>query len=170
MEVKSEERREREEREREREKVDVCRALERNSSGAGMITYRKGFPSPYSLLLRIHGAAWIRTILPAVVSAVFVILLNVFVGDGSHVAGLRAGGGWRHPYTYQTFAFIVGFSIVFRNGSAYQRYTQARNNLQTVTGKLTEAVVQICTFDLVHTIEGKVTTKEFRREFIHLIR
>jgi len=136
-----------------------------------MITYRKGFPSPYSLLFRMHGAAWVRTLLPAFTAALATILLNVFAGDGSDVPGIRAGGGWRHPYTYQTFAFIVGFSVVFRNSSAYQRYNQARTDVQTMTGKLVESAVQICTYDLVTDDGGQARekSKDFRRAFIHLL-
>ncbi len=136
-----------------------------------MITYRKGFPSPYSLLFRMHGAAWVRTLLPAFTAALLTVLLNIFAGDGSDVPGIRAGGGWRHPYTYQTFAFIVGFSVVFRNSSAYQRYNQARTDIQTVAGKLVESAVQICAFDLV-TEDGsqaREKSKDFRRAFIHLL-
>lgn len=135
-----------------------------------MITYRKGFPSPYSLLIRVHGAAWIRTILPAFVAALETVILNLTLGDGSNVKGVGDVDGWRHPYTYQTFAYIVGFAIVFRNGSAYARYNQARNDLQTVSGKLVEAVVQVCTFDLHCSTElAKGKSQEFRRAFVHLV-
>ncbi|QDZ19730.1 hypothetical protein HOP50_03g22470 [Chloropicon primus] len=135
-----------------------------------MITYRKGFPSPYSLLFRIHGAAWIRTILPASLSAIMTVLLNVLGGDGANVPGIGGEDGWRHPYAYQTFAYIVGFAVVFRNGSAYQRYNQARNDLQTISGKLVECVAQICCFDLLCSSESaKIKSTEFRRAFIHMV-
>lgn len=35
-----------------------------------------------------------------------------------------------HPYPYQTFAFIVGFIIVFRSNFGYGRYWEGRTNLQ----------------------------------------
>ena len=135
-----------------------------------MITYRKGFPSPYSLLVRLHGAAWIRTLLPAVVAALLTIVLNLFVSTKS----LEPGKGWIHPYTYSNFSYIVGFAIVFRNNSAYQRFNQARNDLQVVSGKLVESAVQVCSFDLITSkkegFEGAAEkSKEFRRAYIHLV-
>jgi predicted membrane chloride channel (bestrophin family) len=97
------------------------------------------------------------------------IVLHLFAGDGSETH-LSAREGWRHPFTYQTFSYIVGFAVVFRNGSAYQRFNQARNDLQALSGKLVEATVQICTYDLV-TKEGPAqeSGKEFRRSYIHLV-
>lgn len=128
-----------------------------------MITYRKGFPSPYSLLFRIHGAAWIRTLLPAFTAFFMTVVIGYFGGRTEELEQ-----GWRHPYTYQTFAYIVGFAIVFRNGSAYQRYNQARNDLQVLSGKLVEAVAQLCTFDLLCSTDlAKGKSKEFRRALIH---
>jgi len=133
-----------------------------------MITYTKRFPSPYSLLFRLHGAAWIRSIFPASISAFITLMLNLYVNP-KNVPGMAAGTGWHHPYTYQTFAFIVGFAIVFRNSTAYHRYNQARCDIQTLAGKLVESVVQVCSFDLISSDEAVKEEHFFRRSYVHLV-
>lgn len=50
--------------------------------------------------------------------------------DGTKNRSSEAREWFGHPYPYQTFAFIVGFILVFRSNFGYGRYWEGRTNLQ----------------------------------------
>ena len=89
------------------------------AGGAGMITYRKGFPAPMTLVWRLYGASTGRALPFAVVATVLTGVLHAALGHSS--IRKTYDDGWNHPYPFQTFAYIAGFAVVFRNNYAYQR-------------------------------------------------
>ena len=71
-----------------------------------MIVYENklwGLPT----LLQVHGSAFPRALLFASVCAIVTAMLYKFGPDATT-------GAIRNPVMYQIFAFVVGFSVVFR--------------------------------------------------------
>ena len=91
----------------------------RRGGGGGMITYRKGFPAPMSLVWRLYGASTGRALPFAIAATLLTGVLHAALGHGS--VRMTYADGWNHPYPFQTFAYIAGFAVVFRNNFAYQR-------------------------------------------------
>ena len=87
--------------------------------GGVMITYRKGFPAPMSLVWRLYGASTGRALPFAIAATLLTGVLHAALGHGS--VRMTYADGWNHPYPFQTFAYIAGFAVVFRNNFAYQR-------------------------------------------------
>lgn len=85
--------------------------------GRGMITYSKGFPAPLTLVWRLYGASTGRALPFAALATLATGVLHLALHSSAR------GDGWSHPYTFQTFAYIAGFAVVFRNNFAYQRYS-----------------------------------------------
>lgn len=52
----------------------------------------------------------------------------------------------QHPYTFQLFAAVVGFGLVFRAQLAYARYWESRTALASLGSKWTDAALQITAF------------------------
>ena len=71
-----------------------------------MITYSKTAWGLH-LLLRLYGSAFPKTLVFA--SASTVIAAALYITKQAEV-----NDDWRHPYPFQAFAFIVGFTLVFR--------------------------------------------------------
>lgn len=71
-----------------------------------MIRYDKRFWGVCTLS-RWYGSAFPRALPFSLVAAAAAGLLQHFWAE-------RAADIWKHPYPFQTFAFIVGFMIVFR--------------------------------------------------------
>ena len=80
-----------------------------------MITYSKGFPAPLTLVWRLYGASTGRAFPFAALATLATGVLHLALHSSAR------GDGWSHPYTFQTFAYIAGFAVVFRNNFAYQR-------------------------------------------------
>jgi len=75
-----------------------------------MIRYSKRFWGALTLT-RWYGSAFPRALPFSLVAAAAAGLLQHFWAE-------RAADIWKHPYPFQTFAFIVGFMIVFRYARA----------------------------------------------------
>jgi hypothetical protein len=61
-------------------------------------------------LFRFYGSAFPRALPFSLASALAAALLKHFVPE-------KVSNEWQHPYPYSTFAFIVGFMVVFRHVS-----------------------------------------------------
>jgi predicted membrane chloride channel (bestrophin family) len=103
-----------------------------------MIIYDKSFWG-LGLLSRLYGSAIPRTLPAGLLSALLTTLLLFFRESTT--------SWWVHPFPYNIFSFVVGFIIVFRSNYGYQRYWDARSQVQTMTMKWQEAVVHIAAFD-----------------------
>ena len=114
-----------------------------------MLVYTKTFPAPLTLVLRWYGAATGRAAPYALVCAAATLALHVAVP--ARVRD-RYEEGWLHPYPFQTFAYVAGFAIVFRNNYAYQRYLSAREGLQQMGSKFADLTSQAMAFDLVQDV------------------
>jgi uncharacterized membrane protein YraQ (UPF0718 family) len=71
-----------------------------------MIRYDKRFWGIFTLY-RWYGSAFPRALPFSLASALLAGLLEAFVSE-------ETLSQWKNPYPYSTFAFIVGFMIVFR--------------------------------------------------------
>ena len=74
-----------------------------------MIRYSKSYWGALTLV-RWYGSAFPRALPFSLLSAAAAGLLR-------HFWASQASDLWLHPYPFQTFAFIVGFMIVFRRAS-----------------------------------------------------
>eukprot|EP00210_Caulerpa_lentillifera_P008077 g7712.t1 len=139
-----------------------------------MIVYDKrhwGLP----LLFRIYGSAFPRCLPFAILSGTITLVLELTVGKAANFEDeSEARSWWRHPYPFQTYAFIVGFMLVFRSNFGYSRFWEARTNLQLMTTKWTDAAIQCVKFDfctLPGTLseEARQNSQIFQDNIIHLI-
>ncbi|CAD7699638.1 unnamed protein product [Ostreobium quekettii] len=138
-----------------------------------MILYSKNYWG-LPLLWRIYGSAFPRTLPFALVSGVITLILEWTVAEDKDGVPSTARRWWEHPYPYQTFAFIVGFMLVFRSNFGYGRYWEGRTTLQLMSAKWSDAVIQVLNFDF-GTLppdlddEGKRRARRFGDTFVHLM-
>ncbi|KAL3134602.1 hypothetical protein ABBQ38_006433 [Trebouxia sp. C0009 RCD-2024] len=104
-----------------------------------MITYCKTAWGLH-LLLRWSGSAFPRTL--------------IFSGASTAIAAAlyatkrpEVDADWRHPYPFQAFAFIVGFTVVFRSQLSYGRYWEGRLQLQSMTARWADFCTEALTMD-----------------------
>lgn len=119
------------------------------------------------LLFKVYGSAFPRALPFSLLSALLAGLLRAYASEA-------VDSQLRHPYPYQAFAFIVGFMIVFRSNLGYQRYWEGRTSLTLMTSKLTDAVVQVLTFDQgtlpdAPTPDQAEAASRFRDNIVHLV-
>lgn len=127
------------------------------------------------LLFRLYGSALPRCFPFALISGTLTLILELTVGKAANFEDeSEARTWWKHPYPFQTYAFIVGFMLVFRSNFGYSRFWEARTNLQLMTTKWTDAVIQTVKFDY-YTLPGTLTeeavinAKIFQENIVHLI-
>eukprot|EP00294_Goniomonas_avonlea_P006198 CAMPEP_0114550130 /NCGR_PEP_ID=MMETSP0114-20121206/5908_1 /TAXON_ID=31324 /ORGANISM="Goniomonas sp, Strain m" /LENGTH=475 /DNA_ID=CAMNT_0001734881 /DNA_START=62 /DNA_END=1490 /DNA_ORIENTATION=+ len=75
----------------------------------------------------------------------------------------------QEPYAHQVFAVSVGFLMVFRASFSYNRLWEGRTALNMMTGKWTDSMNQMVTYDRVVT-EGPAVNDSYRfiRSQVHL--
>jgi len=56
---------------------------------------------------------------------------------------------FKHPYVYQIYTFVLGFILVFRCNLSYARFWEGRTNIQLMSSKWADAVLQAVVFDSV---------------------
>lgn len=130
-----------------------------------MIVYSKSWYG-LGLLFRILGSAIPRALPFATYGALLAWCLKHFAGD-------YIESQWKHPFPYQAYAFIVGFLIVFRSNFGYARYWEGCTNLQMMSQRFCDSVVQVLTFDagtlLENASEGELLeAATFRDAYAHL--
>eukprot|EP00210_Caulerpa_lentillifera_P008030 g7667.t1 len=141
-----------------------------------MIVYHKrlwGLP----LLCRFYGSALPRCLPLALMSGALTLVLELTAGEdaNSHApTQSEEDPWWWHPYPFQTFAFIVGFMLVFRSNFGYARYWEARTNLQLMSTRWMDALTQCIAFDactLPSTLTDEALQKAdlFQGKITHLI-
>lgn len=122
-----------------------------------MIVYDKALWG-VKVLFRVYGSPFPRAIPFALASAFAALAIELFAADEAH-------SWWLHPYPYQVFSFIVGFILVFRSNSAYQRFWEGRTTIQIMSSKWADALTQLLVFD--STSPDHVS--EFEIEILHLV-
>ncbi|XRB20716.1 bestrophin [Pseudoscourfieldia marina] len=108
-----------------------------------MIVYNKdwwGLP----LLCRLYGSAMTRTLPFAIISMLGTIWIQLDPNQDYFP-------GWRHPYPYTLFAFIVGFAVVFRTNFAITRYWEGRTQIQVMSSSLAACAMQLLSWDNVQS-------------------
>jgi hypothetical protein len=71
-----------------------------------MIVYDKSWWG-FSVLARMYGSSFPRALPFSLTASLLAGLLSAFLSD-------ELDKSFTHPYPFQTFAFIVGFMVVFR--------------------------------------------------------
>eukprot|EP00892_Ulva_mutabilis_P004192 jgi/Ulvmu1/2144/UM129_0003.1 len=133
-----------------------------------MIRYSKKYWGLH-VLFRMYGSAFPRALPFSLSSAAIAGLLAAFFPTST------TWELFKHPYPFQTFAFVAGFMIVFRSNLSYGRYWEGRTQLQQMTSKLTDSVVMALQFDKTAVPKANATPEQleqhawFRDTFVHLI-
>ena len=96
-----------------------------------MILYPRAF-SGIGLLFTCAGSALPRALVPAVVSTLFAIILEITL---EVEAKASLSGLFNNPYPYQVFATMVAFALTFRTNVAYTRYWEGVTSFKTFTSK-----------------------------------
>mmetsp|Transcript_28742 Transcript_28742/g.66321 ORF Transcript_28742/g.66321 Transcript_28742/m.66321 type:complete len:428 (-) Transcript_28742:655-1938(-) len=101
-----------------------------------MIQYENGL----AVLFKLHGSVFPRAIPYAIVSALIAAFVAIWYHDEMNEI-------FAHPYAHQVFSISVGFVLVFRANLSYQRFWEGRTQLQQMSSKWSECVLQIYCFD-----------------------
>eukprot|EP01024_Parvocaulis_polyphysoides_P014826 TRINITY_DN16220_c0_g1_i2.p1 TRINITY_DN16220_c0_g1~~TRINITY_DN16220_c0_g1_i2.p1 ORF type:complete len:459 (+),score=57.88 TRINITY_DN16220_c0_g1_i2:128-1504(+) len=146
-----------------------------------MIIYHKRLWG-LQLLGRLYGSAFPRALPFALLSTGITLILKLVADhtDDSMANHKRFPGEdqwllelWHHPYPYQTFAFVVGFIIIFRSNFGYARYMEGRTQFQLMTSKWADGVVLALNFDKYNQDEKDPMVKYkmtvFANTFVHLV-
>ena len=104
-----------------------------------MIVYRNNFYGmPWHWGLR--GSPIIRSLPVAALCALMGWLLERYASQTIEQA-------FHNPYPYQLYAYVVGFSLVFRCNLSYNRFWEARGALATMGSKWADVALQLRVFD-----------------------
>jgi len=105
-----------------------------------MLLYPRHFAG-FPLLLFCAGSALPRAVLPAILSTIISLCAEYFISDPylDHI--------FVHPYPYQIYATVLGFSVVFRLSQAYSRYWEGLGHVRTMHAKWGDAALEVLSFD-----------------------
>lgn len=76
---------------------------------------------------------------------------------------------WFHPYAHQVFSLCVTFLLTYRSQLAYQRFWEARTNLQAMSARWIDAATSIFLFDDQTKNDAEKGREKFRGELLHLM-
>ena len=132
------------------------------------------------LLLTMAGSALPRAVVPALLSAIWAIILEL-TGLPKHIQKHSSHSGSRllseedeydrhmesgdlaslfqHTYPYQVFAYMVGIALVFRTNVAYSRYWEGISAYKTFAAKWGDAACLVLSFDRHGTHEHNDHTR-----------
>lgn len=82
------------------------------------------------LLLRLHGSPFPRSLPFAALSVALTLLLKLQDGWGDRVKTTL-----EHHYSFQVYAFVIGFLVVLRTNHALSRFMEARANVEQMASK-----------------------------------
>lgn len=108
-----------------------------------MITYDKSVYG-VSLLLRVHGSAAYRAIIPGMLSiACLIVMRYLRNGDGtlSYDVNNREETDLQHPYAIGLLVASTTFLIVFRANNGYNRYWEACGAVHQMMSKWMDATI-----------------------------
>ena len=93
-----------------------------------MLLYPHSFAG-LPLLYQVAGSAVPRAVVPALMSMILTLIIEETISQEflNHI--------FAHPYPYTVFANLVGFTLVFRNNIAYNRYWEGITQLRQMSAK-----------------------------------
>ena len=93
-----------------------------------MLLYPHSFAG-LPLLYQVAGSAVPRAVVPALMSMALTLIIEETLSQDflNHI--------FAHPYPYTVFANLVGFTLVFRNNIAYNRYWEGITQLRQMSAK-----------------------------------
>jgi predicted membrane chloride channel (bestrophin family) len=106
-----------------------------------MITYdRSAFG--LNLILRVHGSAAYRGVVPGLLSIVVLLLIRYFRnGDGTFTGENRDDNDLQHPYAVGILVASITFLIVFRANQGYNRYWESAGAIHQMMSKWMDATI-----------------------------
>ena len=108
-----------------------------------MILYPRAF-SGIGLLLTCAGSALPRALVPAMISTMISIILEVIATNDSRIKFYTL---FMSPYPYQAFATMVAFALTFRTNVAYNRYWEGITAFKLFTAKWGDCGTFALSFD-----------------------
>jgi predicted membrane chloride channel (bestrophin family) len=106
-----------------------------------MIVYDKS-AFGLKLLLRVHGSAAYRAVIPGLLSVACLLLIRYYRnGDGTFSGEARDENDLQHPYAIGILVSATSFLIVFRANQGYNRYWEACGSLHQMMSKWLDATI-----------------------------
>jgi len=109
-----------------------------------MIEYNQRSRGGLALIFQLAGSVYPRVAPFAFLSCAICLTLKAITywSDFEHFNHI-----FKHPYVYQIYTFVLGFILVFRCNLAYQRFWEGRTNIQLMSSKWADAILQAIVFD-----------------------
>ncbi|KAL1504525.1 hypothetical protein AB1Y20_010927 [Prymnesium parvum] len=105
-----------------------------------MLWYRKSWLGG-AILCRCIGSTLPEVVLPATISALIAVVVEVFAPPG------LAESVFIHPYPFQVYSYIVAFALVFRTNVANSRYWEARSQVGAMGSRWGDSVSLALSFE-----------------------
>jgi predicted membrane chloride channel (bestrophin family) len=113
-----------------------------------MIQYHR-YAFGLNLLLRVHGSAVYRAMIPGSISVLFLIWIRYMWGqDGQNADGTSAAREIEHPYAVGVLVASITFLLVFRTQQAYARYWEACTAVHHMMSKWMDATIHTANFHM----------------------
>ena len=115
------------------------------------------------------------SVLPAIISlSTTITIQELDKGQGDWLLQ------WEHPYAHQVFSISVTFLLTYRSQLAYQRFWEARTQMQLMSGNWCDAVMSLFIFDDQmdmkndrmkdkSELERAEDSKAYRGKLLHLV-
>jgi len=105
-----------------------------------MLLYPHSFAG-LPLLYQVAGSAVPRAVVPALMSMALTLIIEETLSQEflNHI--------FAHPYPYTVFANLVGFTLVFRNNIAYNRYWEGITQLRQMSAKWGDSAFLVLSMD-----------------------
>ena len=118
-----------------------------------MITYDKS-AFGLNLLLRVHGSAAYRSIVPGLASVVVLLLIRYIRNEDGSFTGLhRDDNELQHPYAVGILVSSSTFLIVFRANQGYNRFWESCGAIHQMMSKWMDATIHTGTYGTLCCLE-----------------
>jgi predicted membrane chloride channel (bestrophin family) len=114
-----------------------------------MIQYHR-YAFGLNLLLRVHGSAVYRAMIPGSISVLFLIWIRSMWGSNNdfNKNGEAAAREIEHPYAVGVLVASITFLLVFRTQQAYARYWEACTSVHHMMSKWMDATIHTANFHM----------------------
>jgi predicted membrane chloride channel (bestrophin family) len=112
-----------------------------------MIQYHR-YAFGLNLLLRVHGSAVYRAMMPGSISVLFLIWIRFMWEKDSNTEGQSTAREIEHPYAVGVLVASITFLLVFRTQQAYARYWEACTSVHHMMSKWMDATIHTANFHM----------------------
>ena len=109
-----------------------------------MIIYKQG-SGLYQTLFRVHGSALYKGIVPALLSTLFLLILEFASDEPNHDIDTR---WFSHPYPIAAMVAFFTFLLTFKCSFSYNRYWEACTSIHQMQSKWLDAGIELAAWHL----------------------